>query len=124
MLYFSYAEEKRPDVDFFDQKGNVFPRLYGDLMNTQPWDLDIIRDLRDFELYSTGRPVYLTWRRGGLEKINIERIQDLLERIKNKWGNQGYPHIVKNLEQKWKNKLTSVEAIRQTLKKNGAPGNL
>ena len=117
LLYFSYAEEKRPDVDFFDQKGNVFPRLYGDLMNTQPWDLDIIRDLRDFELYSTGRPVYLTWRREGLEKINIERIQDLLDRVKNKWGSQGYAHIVKSLEQKWKNKLTSVEAIRQTLKK-------
>jgi len=80
LVYFSYCEQKRPDVDFFDQKGNVFPRLYGDLMNMWPDDLDIIRELRDFQLYSTGRPVYLTWRRGGLENLRAEYFPELLKR--------------------------------------------
>ncbi len=78
LLYFSYCERKRPDVDFFDQKGNVFPRLYGDLMNTFPEDLDIIRDLRDFELFSTGRPIYLTWRRPDLHNLNVDHFRQLL----------------------------------------------
>ncbi len=79
LLYFSYVEKKRPDIDFYDQKGNVFPRLYGDLMNVFFYDLEIIRALRDFQLYSTARPVYLTWKRDGIEKISSIGLQKIYE---------------------------------------------
>ena len=79
LLYFSYVEKKRPDIDFYDQKGNVFPRLYGDLMNVFVYDLNIIRALRDFQLYSTGRPVYLTWKRDDIENISAAGLQEIYE---------------------------------------------
>lgn len=75
LLYFATTERMRPDIDFFDQKGNVFPRLYGDLLNTNPDELELIRSIRDFQLFSTGRPVYLTWERPNLEKLNINYLR-------------------------------------------------
>lgn len=82
LLYFSYCERKRPDVDFYDQKGNVFPRLYGDLMNIYPDDLAVIRELRDFQLYSTSRPVYLTWPREGMHNLCPEFFPALVAQVK------------------------------------------
>ena len=96
LLYFSYVERKRPDVDFFDQKGNVFPRLYGDLMNTHPVDLQIIRDLRDFQLYSTGRPVYLTWKRPNLHLLNADYFSLKVKELKQK-----YPQLSQYIDSRW-----------------------
>ena len=104
LLYFSYVERKRPDVDFFDQKGNVFPRLYGDLMNVHPIDLEIIRDLRDFQLYSTGRPVYLTWKRPNLHRLKADYFPEKLKEIK-----QRYPRFSQYIDSKWK--LDNLEQI-------------
>ncbi len=84
-LYFTYAEKIRPDISPYDQKGNIFKRIYGDmryvdyqtiqrrmqLVDThlfageEPFYEDI-RDRRDpyFIPYWQGRrPVYLTWER-------------------------------------------------------------
>lgn len=108
LLYFSYVERKRLDIDFFDQKGNVFPRLYGDLMNTLPSDLDIIRDLRDFQLFSTGRPVYMTWKRPNIHKLTVENFRNILSERENHWKQRGYP-MTKN----WK--LNTVEQIEYHL---------
>ncbi|OHD56724.1 MAG: hypothetical protein A2Y33_06430 [Spirochaetes bacterium GWF1_51_8] len=84
-VYFIYAEKLRPDITPYDQKGNIFNRIYGDmryitpeilahrmkLVDThifagyEPFYKDI-RDIKDpyFIPYWTGtRPVYLTWQR-------------------------------------------------------------
>ena len=108
LLYFSYVERKRPDVDFFDQKGNVFPRLYGDLMNVHPVDLEIVRDLRDFQLFSTGRPVYLTWPRPKLHLLRLDYFPKKLREIKER-----YPHLADFLDRRWK--LDSVASIERAL---------
>ncbi|HBE02109.1 MAG TPA: hypothetical protein DC049_06480, partial [Spirochaetia bacterium] len=77
LLYFTYVEAKRPDIDVYDQKGNVFPRLYGDLMaGMHPKQRQMVWDLRDFQLYSTGRPVYLLWKRGDMEKLDVEYLKE------------------------------------------------
>ncbi len=76
LLYFALVENKRPDVDFFDQKGNVFPRLYGDILNTSARELSLVQDIRDFQLYSTDRPVYVTWRRANIEKLSLSYLRN------------------------------------------------
>ncbi len=85
ILYFALVENKRLDVDFFDQKGNVFPRLYGDILNTYPLETDLIRDIRDFQLFSTGRPAYVTWRRKDIHLLSLDylkrRKQEILEKV-------------------------------------------
>lgn len=89
LLYFALAQNERPDIDFFDQKGNVFPRLYGGFIGNTPEEVKLIRFIRDFQLYSTGRPVYLTWRRedinlihpNGLNLIKIRILNDLRNRM-------------------------------------------
>ncbi|MBL8993320.1 MAG: tetratricopeptide repeat protein, partial [Spirochaetia bacterium] len=48
-----------------------------------PEDLDILRDLRDFELFSTGRPIYLTWKRPDLQSLNVEHFNQLLQQKMN-----------------------------------------
>ena len=83
LLYFSYVENKRPDIDFFDQKGNIFPRLYGDLLNTYSMEIELIQDIRDYQLYSTGRPVYLTWKRNDITKMSLAYLQAKKRRILN-----------------------------------------
>lgn len=108
LLYFSYVERKRPDIDFFDQKGNVFPRLYGDLMNVHPIDLEVIRDLRDFQLYSTGRPVYLTWRRPNLHRLSADYFPQKIQELKQK-----YPRFSQYLDNKWK--LDTLEQIEYAI---------
>ena len=90
LLYFSYVERRRPDIDFYDQKGNVFPRLYGDLMNTSPDDITLIRQLRDFQFLSTSRPVYLTWKRPEIEKLQINKIREQHQQLLKKTSLLGY----------------------------------
>ncbi|BBM88412.1 hypothetical protein COTS27_00091 [Spirochaetota bacterium] len=81
ILYFALVEKKRPDIDFFDQKGNVFPRLYGDFFKTGAADVQMIRELRDFQLFSTERPIYLTWKRPGIERLSIPGLRTLKQNI-------------------------------------------
>ena len=75
LLYFSEAENIRPDVDLYDEKGNIFPRLYGDFIGFIKEELDILRMIRNFQIYSTGRPVYMTWEREDFHRINLEGIR-------------------------------------------------
>jgi len=61
--YSQMAQQLRPDVRVYDQKGNVFYRIYGDFRYISLTEADIKRDVVDYEIFSRGRPVYLTWRR-------------------------------------------------------------
>ncbi len=85
-LYFTYAEKLRPDLTPYDQKGNIFKKIYGDMRyindaQTLPRRMNLVdthlfmseepfyenpRDAKDpyFIPYWEGkRPVYLTWQR-------------------------------------------------------------
>ncbi len=85
-LYFTYAEKIRPDLTPYDQKGNIFKKIYGDMRyindaDTLPRRMNLvdkhifeseqpfyenIRESKDpfFIPYWQGqRPVYLTWQR-------------------------------------------------------------
>ena len=59
--YNQMAEFKRPDVRIYDQKGNVFYRIYGDFRYMSMPEISVKRDIVDFEIFKRGRPVYLTW---------------------------------------------------------------
>lgn len=61
LLYHTYVEHLRPDVEVYDQKGNVF-LLYGDMMRMSPQQLQESQITKDYEKISTGRPVYYTWK--------------------------------------------------------------
>ncbi|MBU1076365.1 MAG: DUF2723 domain-containing protein [Spirochaetes bacterium] len=61
LLYHTYVEHLRPDVNVFDQKGNVF-LLYGDMMRMTPQQLQESQITKDYEKISTGRPIYYTWK--------------------------------------------------------------
>lgn len=74
--YNQMAEFKRPDVTIYDQKGNVFYRIYGDFRYLSGREVNIKRNLVDFEIFRRGRPVYLTWRR----RPNISVCGDLFLR--------------------------------------------
>ena len=85
-LYFIYAEKLRPDLSPYDQKGNIFKKIYGDMRyindsETLPRRMNLVdshlfeseepfyEDMRSpadpyFIPYWEGkRPVYLTWQR-------------------------------------------------------------
>ncbi len=97
-LYFTYAEKIRPDISPYDQKGNIFKRIYGDLRyidyqtiqrrmqlvdthlfaGEEPFYEDI-RDRKDpyFIPYWQGRrPVYLTWERPSPWELGEMYFQD------------------------------------------------
>ncbi len=61
LLYHTYVEHLRPDVDIYDQKGNVF-LLYGDMMRMTPQQVRNAQVVKDYEKYQTGRPIYYTWK--------------------------------------------------------------
>ncbi len=89
--YFQMVENRRPDVYVYDQKGNVFKRIYGDLRFILPDILDKRRDLVDTKIitgnepfydrplearddpifvpYDRKRPVYMTWKRPQIWKL-------------------------------------------------------
>ncbi len=108
LLYFATAERKRLDIDFFDQKGNVFPRLYGDLLNTHPEEIELIRNIRDYQLFSTGRPIYLTWQRPNLEKLNIITFRQQKKQILSKFP-KNQQNIINN-----KYRLDTLEQFKST----------
>ncbi|MCX7820786.1 MAG: hypothetical protein N2258_03830 [Brevinematales bacterium] len=97
-LYFTYAEKIRPDISPYDQKGNIFKRIYGDLRyvdyqtiqrrmqlvdthlfaGEEPFYVNI-RDRKDpyFIPYWQGRrPVYLTWERPAPWELGEVYFQD------------------------------------------------
>ncbi len=97
-LYFTYAEKIRPDISPYDQKGNIFKRIYGDMRYIDPRTLQrrmqivdtylfageepFYEDLRDrkdpyFIPYWQGRrPVYLTWERPEPWKLDETYFKD------------------------------------------------
>lgn len=90
LAYFTMVEHRRPDLKIYDQKGNVFERIYGNLMRTPPTLLPTIRDDIDKmfieEGERTGRRYYMLWRRPGLEMLgeyyfkpygNVFRVQPI-----------------------------------------------
>lgn len=57
-LYFTYAEKIRPDIVPYDQKGNIFKRIYGD-MRYISYDVLLLRqDLVDSNLFDSQEPFY------------------------------------------------------------------
>lgn len=90
-LYFTYAEKLRQDVFPYDQKGNIFKRIYGDLRYVTADILEQRTDIVDRGLftgqepfyteirsltppylvpYALGKPAtYLTWKRPNQSKI-------------------------------------------------------
>ena len=112
LLYYSYVENKRPDIDFYDQKGNIFPRLYGDLLNTHYIELDLIRAIRDYQLYSTGRPVYLTWKRPNAEKLSLSYIQLLRNQLIAKMKSMGYRQAEIYVNRKFR--VNTLEELKTT----------
>ncbi len=61
LLYLTYIEHLRPDVNIYDQKGNVF-LLYGDMMKMTPQQLFESQVTNDYKKIKTGRPIYYTWK--------------------------------------------------------------
>src|SRR5208337_3187566 len=58
-LYFTYAEKLRPDLTPFDQKGNIFPKIYGDMRyisdaETLPRRMNLV----DSHLFQSEEPFY------------------------------------------------------------------
>lgn len=87
LLYFRYVEKVRPDMDIFDQKGNIFPRIYGNFFAPNfprfQESYDLVRDLRDFQLCSTGKPVFFAFERNlqGISYRQLEiRYQNLMQK--------------------------------------------
>lgn len=62
LLYHHLVEHLRPDCRIWDQKGNVFEGLYGDLMRITQKQLTENQLLGDFSQWATGRPIYYTWK--------------------------------------------------------------
>lgn len=69
LVYYTMVERRRPDLKIYDQKGNVFERIYGNLMKTDGRLLGSISDAVDKDFIDSGRPYYMAWRRDGLERL-------------------------------------------------------
>ena len=69
LVYYTMVERRRPDLKIYDQKGNVFERIYGNLMKTDGRWLGDISDAVDKDFINTGRPYYMAWRRDGLQRL-------------------------------------------------------
>lgn len=69
LAYYTMVERMRPDIKVYDQKGNVFERIYGNLMKVNYTWIDDISDEVDKTFIESGRPYYTTWRRDRLGKI-------------------------------------------------------
>lgn len=109
LLYFSLINQARPDIDFFDQQGNVFPRLYGDFIGYHPKEIELIRYIRDFQLFSTGRPVYLTWKRKNIHLIHPHGLNLIKTNILN--DIQKHIHQSSSLKEKlhWQSLFDKIE---------------
>lgn len=62
LLYHHLVEHLRPDVRIWDQKGNVFEGLYGNLMRITAQQLKENQITGDYSQWKTGRPIYYTWK--------------------------------------------------------------
>lgn len=93
-LYFTYAEKLRPDLTPYDQKGNIFNKIYGDMryidINTLKRRMDLVdahlfsseepfyKDIRSREdpyfvpYWQVNRPVYLTWKKPNITRLKID----------------------------------------------------
>jgi hypothetical protein len=69
LVYYTMVERRRPDLKIYDQKGNVFERIYGNLMKTDGRWLGDISDAVDKDFIESGRPYYMAWRREGLHRL-------------------------------------------------------
>ncbi len=69
LAYYTMVERRRPDIKVYDQKGNVFERIYGNLMKVSYTWIDDISDEVDKTFIESGRPYYTTWTRARLGKI-------------------------------------------------------
>ncbi len=69
LVYYTMVERRRPDLKIYDQKGNVFERIYGNLMKTDGRWLGDISDAVDKDFIESGRPYYMAWRREGLYRL-------------------------------------------------------
>ena len=69
LVYYTMVERRRPDLKIYDQKGNVFERIYGNLMKTDGRWLGDISDAVDKDFIDSGRPYYMAWRRDGLYRL-------------------------------------------------------
>jgi tetratricopeptide (TPR) repeat protein len=57
-LYFIYAEKLRPDLSPYDQKGNIFKRIYGDMRYAYPNILSTEMGIVDTFLFASEEPFY------------------------------------------------------------------
>lgn len=69
LVYYTMVERRRPDLKVYDQKGNVFERVYGNLMKTDGRWIGEISENVDADFIESGRPYYMAWRRDGIEKL-------------------------------------------------------
>lgn len=69
LVYYTMVERRRPDLKIYDQKGNVFERIYGNLMKIDGRWLGDISDAVDKDFIESGRPYYMAWRREGLYRL-------------------------------------------------------
>jgi tetratricopeptide (TPR) repeat protein len=71
LLYHHLVEHMRPDITVWDQKGNVFEGLYGDLMRINQRQLEENYITGDYSQWATERPIYYTWKDyNRIEEIN------------------------------------------------------
>lgn len=61
-LYFIYSEKLRPDLSPYDQKGNIFKRIYGDMRYIDPQTLERRMDMVDSHLFMGEEPFYVNIR--------------------------------------------------------------
>ena len=69
LVYYTMVERRRPDLKVYDQKGNVFERVYGNLMKTDGRWIGEISENVDADFIESGRPYYMAWKRNGIEKL-------------------------------------------------------
>lgn len=58
LAYFQMVEFKRPDVVCYDQKGNIFKRIYGDLRYLPYQNLQLRMDIVDYNIVNGFEPFY------------------------------------------------------------------
>ncbi len=58
LAYFQMVEFKRPDVVCYDQKGNIFKRIYGDLRYLPFQNLQLRMDIVDYNIVNGKEPFY------------------------------------------------------------------
>ncbi|QJR22581.1 hypothetical protein BREVNS_1831 [Brevinematales bacterium NS] len=68
-LYFIYAEKIRPDLSAYDQMGNVFKKIYGLMLYSDPRAIARRKDLVDSNIFAGLEPFYVP-----ISNINDPRV--------------------------------------------------